>query len=96
MVVNDLDLPCFPVAPDEADTPSVIDANTVLTSTVRPQSFETVAGWRVQIAEPTSRVNRQQLRPRSLLELYGYAANSMTCEDCRSALVRKALDHTST
>ena len=96
MVVNKLDLPCFPIAPDEADTPSVIDANTVLTATVRPQSFEAIAGRRVQIAEPTGRVNRQQLHSRSLLELQGYAANSMTCEDRRSAFVRKALDHTST
>ena len=96
MVVNNLDLPRFPIAPNEADTPSVIDANTVLTSAVRPQSFETIARRCVQIAKPTGRVNRQQLRPRSLLELHGYAANSMTCEDRRSALVRKALDHTST
>ena len=96
MVVDDLDVPCFPIAPDEADTPSVIYANTVLTSAVPTQSFEAIAGGCVQIAKPTGRVNRQQLRPGSLLELYGYAANSLTCEDRRSALVGKALDHTVT
>ena len=59
MVVNNLNLPRFPIAPDEADTPSVIDAKTVLTATVRPQSFEAIAGRRVQIAKPAGRVNRQ-------------------------------------
>ena len=59
MVVNNLDLPRFPIAPNEADTPSVIDANTVLTATIRPQSFKAIAGRRVQIAKPTGRVNRQ-------------------------------------
>ena len=73
MVVNKLNLPCFPIAPDEADTPSVIDANTVLTATVRPQSFEAIAGRRMQIAEPTSRVIA------SVFPVIGRLSSSASC-----------------
>ena len=39
MVVNDLDLPCFTIAPRETDTPSFVDANAVV-----PPAFQTDEG----------------------------------------------------
>ena len=96
MVVDDLDFPGVTIAPDETDPPSVVDANTVLIGTVGTESLETIPGRRAQIIEPTSRIDRQELRARPTLYLHGQAAHGVTREDSRGHLVREALDHTGT
>jgi hypothetical protein len=45
MVVGDLNIPRIAIPPYETDTPSVVDANAVLSSTVASQSLKTIAGW---------------------------------------------------
>ena len=44
MVVDDLDIPRIPIAPYKTDAPSIVDANTVLTGAVGPESLKTIAG----------------------------------------------------
>jgi len=46
MVVDDFDIERALVFPAEADPPSFIDLDAMLTSPVPLQSFQTVAGWR--------------------------------------------------
>jgi hypothetical protein len=46
MVVDDFDIERALVFPAEADPPSFIDSDAMLTSPVPLQSFQTVAGWR--------------------------------------------------
>lgn len=45
MVVGDLDTPCFAIAPDEADPPLIVDADTVLASSVAVKCLKAIA-WR--------------------------------------------------
>jgi len=93
MVVHDLDIARVSVAPAETDSPSIIDANAVLTDAVGTESLETIARRRSQIIEPTGRIDRQELRPRATLYLHGQAAHGVTREDSRGQLVRETLDH---
>ena len=43
MVVRDLDVPCFAIAPSETDTPLIVDPNAVLPASVAPQRLKTIA-----------------------------------------------------
>lgn len=93
MIGDDLYIPRIAIPPNETDTPSIVDANAVLSSTVALQSLETIAGWRAQVFEPSRRINRQQLAPGSLLNMHVDAANGMANENCCCSLAGKALDH---
>ena len=96
MRVGNLHLPCLAITPSKADTPLVVDADTVSPSSVSSQRLETIAGRRTQIIQPTGCVEHQELRPRPGLELTRQTANGMACEDGRGGLVRKAPDHSLT
>ena len=96
MVVDDLDLPCFAIAPSETDTPLFVDANAVLSLAGASQHLEPVARRHPQIVKSACGLKRQEFRPRPSLDLYWQAANGMARKDGRATLVGKALDHEST
>lgn len=93
MVIDHLDAPSVAIAPLEADTPLIVDANCVLAAAVTAQDLQAIAGRRAQIAEQNGRVDGQEFRSRARLNLRRQTANSMTSEDGRSPLVREAPDH---
>lgn len=93
MVVDDLDMPRRAVAPDEADAPSVVDANAVLTPAIAPQSLQSIAGRCAQVVEPADRIKRQKLHPCALLARSRQAASRMASEDGSGVLVGEAPDH---
>ena len=93
MVVDEFDIPRRAVVPDEADAPSVVDANAVPTPAIAPQSLQSVAGRCAQVVEPAGRIKRQKLHPRALLDRSRQAANRMAGEDGGSVLVGEAPDH---
>ena len=64
MVVNDLNPFWTSVAPLEADTPLIIDSDTVLPRTVTAQTLEPVARRNPKILETTRSVNLTQLAQR--------------------------------
>ncbi len=45
MVIGNLDVPCFPIPPDETDPPLIIDADTVLASSITPKRLKAIARW---------------------------------------------------
>ena len=96
MVVDDLDLPYFAIAPRETDTPLFVHANTVLPSAVAPQRLEPVAGRHPQIVKSACGLKRQEFRPRPLLDRHWQPANGIAREDGCATLVGEALDHEST
>jgi hypothetical protein len=51
MVVNDLDIIGLALSPDEADAPSIIDPDAVLTFSISRKPPQPVAGWRPEIRE---------------------------------------------
>ena len=93
MVVEDLDLPCFAIAPDETDTPLFVDANAVLPWAVAQQRLKSVAGRHSQIVELACGLNSQEFCSRPLLDPYWQAANGMARKDGRATLVGETLDH---
>ena len=93
MVVNDLDLPCFAIAPSETDTPLFVDANAVLPSAIAPQRLEPIAGRCPQIVKSACGIERQEFRPRLPLDPHWQATNGMTCENGRTVFVAETLDH---
>ena len=67
MVVNDLDLPCFTIAPRETDTPSFVDANAVVPAAVALQRLKPITGRCSQIIQSAGGLERQEFRPRPRL-----------------------------
>ena len=61
MVVNDLNPFWTSVAPPEADTPLIIDSNTVLARTITAQTLEPVARRNPEILQTARSVNLTQL-----------------------------------
>lgn len=64
MVVNDLNPFWTSVAPLEADTPLIIDSDTVLSRTITAQTLESVARRNPQVFQTTRSVNLAQLAQR--------------------------------
>ena len=54
MVINNFDIIRISIRPMEADSPPIIDANTVLTRTIAFECFKAIAGWHPQIIKPIS------------------------------------------
>ena len=69
MIVDDLNVPGFAVAPRKTDPPLIVNANAALTLAVAVQSLQTIAGRHTQIVELVRRVDRQQLRAGAPLNL---------------------------
>ena len=65
MVVNDLNPFWTSVAPPEADTPLIIDSDTVLSRSITAQMLEPVARRNPKILETTRGVNLPQLAQRN-------------------------------
>ena len=93
MVVDDLDIPGFVVAPCKTDAPLVVDTNAMLSLSIALQRLQAIAGRYTQIIEPRCRVDGQDLRPSPLLDLHRQAANGIAGKDGRGSLVGEALDH---
>jgi hypothetical protein len=68
MVVNDLNVLCAPITPDEAETPLVVDTNAMLPFPVAMQCFQAIPRWRCQVAQFGSAVQLPKFSARDLLD----------------------------
>jgi hypothetical protein len=68
MVVHDLHSVRGIVAPNEADTPLIVDAYAVLSFAITGQRFEPIARRRRQIAETLRSLQHPQLTPRDSVD----------------------------
>src|SRR5207245_10868308 len=93
MIVDDLDIPAFAIAPNKADAPLIVDANTDLTLAVAIQRLQTVAWRHAQIVELLRCVDCKKLRAGAPLNVWGQVAHDMSRKDRCCALVAEALDH---
>ena len=96
MVVNDLDLPCFTIAPRETDTPSFVDTNAVVPAAVALQRLKPITGRCSQIIQSAGGLERQEFRPHPRLYPQWQPTNGMASEDGGTAFVDEALDHSRT
>jgi hypothetical protein len=61
VVVDDLDVMCVAITPDEADAKSIVHADAVPTSSVAAQRFESVSGKHRQILKFVGRMHLAEL-----------------------------------
>src|ERR1019366_89569 len=73
-IVHDLNFVSIPLAPNEAQTPLVVNANAVLSPAVAMQSFQAISGRRCQIAQFRGAVQLPELAPRDALDRLKAAA----------------------
>jgi hypothetical protein len=69
MIVDDLNVPSFAIAPHKTDPPLIVNADAALTLAVAVQSLQTIARRYTQIVELFCRVDRKQLRTSASLNL---------------------------
>ena len=93
MVINDLDIPTISVAPYEADSPLIVDANAVLSPSVTAKRFQAISGRYAQIGKLLSRIDYEKLFASSSLNLWRETTDGETCEDRSRTSVAKAPDH---
>jgi len=93
MIVDDLNVPGFAIAPHKTDPPLIVNANAALTLAVAVQSLQTIAGGHTQIVELLRRVDRKQLRTSAPLNMRRQIADGVPSKDCCCAFIAKAFNH---
>jgi len=68
VVVDDLDVVGVPVAPNEAETPLVVDPDTVLSRSVTVQCFQAISRRRRQVSQSCRAVQLPKLPARDVLD----------------------------
>ncbi len=66
MVINNFDVFCKSIRPAKADSPLIIDANTVLTGTIALKRFKVIVGWNSQLLKAISDFELPQFPPGNL------------------------------
>lgn len=66
MVINHFDVFCKSIRPAKTDAPLIIDANTVLTSTIALKRFKTITGRNSQILKAIRDFELPQFPPGNL------------------------------
>jgi hypothetical protein len=92
MVIRDLDVIAMAVAPHEADSPLIVDANGVLSFSVAAQSLQLIAGRRSQNAHFRRGMQLQQLPQRNALE-GSKSPRMLVVKKLLGFLRREALNH---
>ena len=77
MVVNDLNPFWTSIAPPEADTPLIIDSDTVLPRTITAQTLKPVARRNPKILQTTRGVNLPQLAQRDASDAWVEGRNRL-------------------
>ncbi len=93
MIVHNLNLVSVSFAPNEADPPLIIDADTVLFASVSTQGFETIARWDMQVFQGFGGIKDFQLYPRPMLNRWGEATRKLALKDPFRFTIGEALDH---
>jgi hypothetical protein len=68
VIIHDLDIVCVPFAPNEADTPLVVDPDAVLPLSVAVQGFQAISRRRYQVSQFRRAVQLPKLPARNMLD----------------------------
>ena len=93
MVVNDLNPFWTSVAPPEADTPLIIDSNTVLPRTITAQTLESVTRRNPEVFQTARSVNLTQLAQRNAHDACIEGRNRLPLKQALSLTIPERLDH---
>jgi len=93
VVVDDLDVIGVTVLPVKANTPLIVDANTVLPHASGPEFLQSVARGNAQILEAFSSVHEAQLPEHDSLQLVRETPNPFAAEKAFGIAIREAVNH---
>jgi hypothetical protein len=68
VVIHNLNIVCVSFAPNEAETPLIVDANAILSPSVATQGFQMISRRRHQISQFSRAVQLPKLPPRDMLD----------------------------
>jgi len=92
MVVDDLYIEYASIFPTEADAPSLVDPDTVLTVPVSLQSFQMIAGRNPQVLEKARPMKVEKFSPSGPLN-GSEACHRLIVKQSLSRLVSEGFDH---
>jgi hypothetical protein len=72
MIINYFDVFCESIRPTKADSPLIVDANTVLTGTITLESLKVIAGWNSQILKAISDFELSEFSPGNLGNIHKF------------------------
>jgi hypothetical protein len=93
MVVHDGDVVRMTILPTKANSPLLIDANTVLASPVTLESLQSIGRGHPQVFEALRIVQHSELSSGDLLDRTGELRGNLAPPDPLGFLVSEALDH---
>lgn len=93
MVIGNLDAISAVARPREANTPLVVDANTVLTGAIATQGLESVTRWGGEIVQDMGLVQLPQLTLSRTLNIGAKAACEPAMKQCLRIAISKAVYH---
>jgi hypothetical protein len=80
VVIHEFGFPRLALPPFEANSPSIVDANAVLSGSIAFQSLKTITGRHAQILKSHCRVKNLKFGFRAPLNLLGDAFHGVTRE----------------
>lgn len=81
------------IDPDKADTPLVIDPNTVFSISFPRKSFEMITRWGTKIVDRNGGMKHEKFPVSPALYVHGQLPRWFPLEQSLSFFIRKALDH---
>lgn len=93
MIINDLDVPCVPVEPDETDPPAIVDADTVPALAVAPKGLEAIAGRNRHVLQYDGTVQHNEFPVRREVQLRRQALEGLPLKQRLGLFVGKRSDH---
>jgi hypothetical protein len=93
MIIDDLDVIGVSLLPPEADTPLVVDPDTVLPGPVTLQFLKTVTRRDAQITQGVSGMQNNELPEHKALEIRRVSLYGNSAEEPLGVPVRETLDH---
>ena len=93
MIVDNGDIERVTVAPPEADSPRVVDANTVLTDPIAAQLLQPIPRRDAQVIQRDRGVDLSQFAQHDAVQRARQAPHGLTVEQALGIAVGEALDH---
>jgi hypothetical protein len=93
VIVNDLNIVGITFAPPEANTPALVDADTVVAFPVSRELLQVVAGREPEVGQALSIVQHSEFPVRNLLDVGREPGRPFPVEDEGGLLVPNRLDH---
>ena len=93
MVVNDLNPFWTSIAPREADTPLIIDSNTVLPCSITAKKLESIARRDPEVLQTTRSIDLTQLAQRDASDARVKGGNRLPRRQPRGLTIPERLDH---